>query len=171
MSTYNHADIAGGAAANAATFNTPLGTLDAAIGDRAAIGIAGTPSLAAALGTATPTTTAQTVLGAINELDAELATVIGGATVSDARLKEWTEGGDYEVLSAAYDSDGVITGGTVKWPDGGTGVFTTTTKDSTWLAVNAYTITHATAGNTITQSAVTRDANGQVTAKPALTVA
>jgi hypothetical protein len=74
------------------------------------------------------------------------------------------------VTSAAYDSDGVVTGGTVKWPDGAAGVFTTVTKDATWLAVNAYTITHAGASNTVHQAAVTRDSNGNVTAKPALTI-
>ena len=95
----------------------------------------------------------------------------GGATVTDARLKEWTEAGAYEATAISFDADGVVTTATVKWPDGSAGVFTTVTKNTTWLAVDAYTITHTVSGLTVTQAAVTRDADGNVTTKPALTVA
>ena len=94
-----------------------------------------------------------------------------GATVSDAQLKEWTEGEDYEITAATYDSDNVVTTATVQWPDGSAGTFTTTVKDTTWLAINGYTITHTVASKTVTQATITRDANGNVTVKPALTVA
>lgn len=171
MTTNNHTDISSGAAANAATFNSPLGQLDAAIGNRATLGIAGTPTIVAALGTAAMTTTAQTVIGAINEVDADLTAIVGGATASAQQLKDWATGECYEMTSAAYDADQVITGGTVKWPDSSAGVFATTTKNSTWLAVDAFTISHAASSQTVTQAAVTRDSNGQVTVKPALTVA
>lgn len=114
----------------------------------------------------------------LEELDAQItantaaiALLGGGAAVSDAQLIEWTEGGDYEVTAATYDTDNVITTATVKWPDASAGTFTTVTKDATWLAINAYTITHAASSKTVTQAAVTRDANGNVTVKPALTVA
>jgi len=54
MSTHNHTAISSGAAANAATVNTPLGTLDAAIGNLTTL-----------------TTTAKTsAVAAINEVDA-----------------------------------------------------------------------------------------------------
>lgn len=95
----------------------------------------------------------------------------GGSGVEDARLIEWTEAGAYELTAITVDGDEVITTATVKWPDGSAGTFTTTTKDSTWLAVNAYTITHTASGNTVTQAAVTRNAQGTITTKPALTVA
>ena len=97
----------------------------------------------------------------------------GGATVTDARLKEWAESGAYEATAISFDADGVVTTATVKWPDGSAGVFTATATDATWLAVNSYTISHTDSGKTVTQSAVTtRDATtGDVTAKPALTVA
>lgn len=94
-----------------------------------------------------------------------------GATVSDAQLTEWTEGEDYELTAATYDADNVVTTATAKWPDGSAGTFTTVTKDATWLAINAYTISHAASSKTVTQAAVTRDANGNITVKPALTVA
>ncbi len=155
MSTNNHTAISTGAAANASTINTPLGTLDAAIGNLTTL-----------------TTTAKTsAVAALNELDADLAAVAGGATVTDARLKEWVQGEDYELTAVTYDGDGVPTTATVKWPDASAGTFTTSTKNTTWLAVDAYTISHAASGKTVTQAAVTRDANGQVTVKPALTVA
>ena len=89
----------------------------------------------------------------------------------NAQLKEWTAGEDYEILAATYDADNVVTTATVKWPDANTGTFTTVSKNATWLAIDAYTITHTVWGKTVTQAAVTRDSNGNVTVKPALTVA
>ena len=108
--------------------------------------------------------------GKLNANDAGLA---GGANVFDQTLREWVEGGAYEATAISFDADGVVTTATVKWPDGSAGTFTTTATDATWLAVNSYTITHTASGKTVTQSAVTtRDATtGDVTAKPALTVA
>lgn len=118
------------------------------------------------------TTTAKTsAVAALNEIDADLAAIVGGATVTDARLKEWVSGEDYEITAATYDSDGVPTTATVKWPDASAGTFTTTTKNATWLAIDAYTVSHTSSSKTVTQAAVTRDANGQVTVKPAITVA
>ena len=156
MSTYNHTDIGVGAGANASTINTPLGTLDAAIGNLASL-----------------TTTAKTsTVAALNEL---AANVLVGASVAALTLKAWTEAEAYEITAVTYDSDGVPATATVKWPDGSAGVWTltpTTGKNATWLAVDGYSITHITSGKTVTQGTVTRDANsGQVTAKPALTVA
>jgi hypothetical protein len=130
MTTNYHTAIATGAAANASTFNSPMGQLDDAITD-----------------------------------------LHGGAGVGDETLVEWTEGECYEVTAANYDADGVMTGATVAWPDGSAGALTVTSKNATWLAVDAYTITHVDSGKTVTQAAVTRDANGAITVKPALAVA
>lgn len=87
------------------------------------------------------------------------------------KLKAWTEGQDYEATSITRDSDGVVTTATVKWPDGSVVTFTTTTKNTTWLAIDAYIISHTDTGQTVTQTAVTRDSDGAITTKPALTVA
>lgn len=99
---------------------------------------------------------------------------VSGVTYSlatSSRLVEIASGELYEMTSATVDSDGCVTTGTVKWPDGSAGTFTRTAKDSTWLVVNAYTITHSNSGKTVTQSTVTRDSStGAVTTKPALTV-
>ena len=152
MSTNNHTAISTGAAANASTINTPLGALDAAIG--AAV--------------STLSTTAKTLVGSNNEL---YAATLGGASVTAQLLKDWTEGGAYELTAVTVDSDQVITTATVKWPDGSAGTFTTTTKNTTWLAIDAYTISHTTGSKTVTQSAVTRNSSGTITTKPALTVA
>lgn len=155
MTTHNHTAISTGAAANASTINTPLGTLDAAIGQLSTL-----------------TTTAKTsAVAAINEINAAYVGQLGGAAATDQLLKEWVQGDDYELTAVTYDSDGVPTTATVKWPDGSAGTFTVTTKNSTWLAVDAYTISHTASGKTVTQAAATRDGNGQVTVKPALTVA
>lgn len=97
--------------------------------------------------------------------------VFGGSRVTTQTLKMWTEGEAYEATSITRDSDGVVTTATVAWPDGSAGTFTTTTKNTTWLAVDAFTVTHTDSGKTVTQAAVTRNSAGEVTTKPALTVA
>lgn len=86
------------------------------------------------------------------------------------RLLEWAMSEDYIFTSVTYDSDDVVTTAAVLWPDGSVGVFTTTTKNSTFLTVDAYTITHTDSGKTVTQSAVTRNSDGFVTATPAPTI-
>lgn len=89
-------------------------------------------------------------------------------SVSD--LLAWTLAASYSVTSATRDSDGVITTATVSWPDGSAGTFTRTAKNAIWLVIDAYTVTHSASGKTVTQAAVTRDSNGNITAQPSLTV-
>lgn len=114
---------------------------------------------------------ASTINNPLGALDAAIMVQGGGANASDAALRAWTEAGAYELTAITYDSNGVVTTATVKWPDGSAGILTATTKNSTWLAVDAYTISHTDSGKTVTQAMVTRDGNGAVTVKPPLTVA
>lgn len=109
--------------------------------------------------------------GGTEERLAAAGDILGGATATAQLLKEWTEAGAYEMTSVSRDAaDDVISSATVKWPDGSAGTFTRTTKNSTWLAIDAYTITHTDSSQTVTQSAVTRNSTGAITAKPALVV-
>ena len=85
-------------------------------------------------------------------------------------LKAWANAGAYSISSATIDSDDVITTATVTWPDGSAGTFTRTTKNTTFLTIDAYTVTHTDSGKTVTQPTMTRDSNGNVTAQPALTI-
>lgn len=155
MTTYSHTPITTGAAANAATINSPLGQLDAALGSLAGLS----------------TSAKSSAVAAINEVVA--VAITGGASVTDAQLKAWAEGESYELTTITYDTTytGVPATATVKWPDGSAGAFTATTINATFEAVDAYTITHTASGKTVTQAAVTRNTEGAVTAKPALTVA
>jgi len=97
----------------------------------------------------------------------------GGSAVTDAVLKAWAESGAYELTAITYDGTytSAVSTGTAKWPDGSAGVFTATAINTTHGKVDAYTLTHATSGKTVTQATVTRDTNGNITVKPALTVA
>ena len=88
----------------------------------------------------------------------------------NASLSAWALSSAFSITSATRDSDGVIATASVAWPDGSTGAFTRTTKNSTFLTIDAYTVTHTFSGKTVTQSAVTRDASGSVTAQPALAI-
>lgn len=145
MTTAYHTAIVAGAAANVASVNTPLGTLDA--------------QLVAVTALAT--------------------NVNGGAAVTDARLIEWAEAEAYNILTPVYDATypellSNDAPSAVIWPDGGTGAFTVTEYNATWVCVIGYTITHIVAPTTrtVTQTTIVRDATtGNVTSKPRLTVA
>jgi hypothetical protein len=65
-------------------------------------------------------------------------------------------------------TSGAPTGAAVVWPDGVTGTYTGTPSVTFPGSIDAYTITHGT--TTYTQPAVTRDASGNITDQPAITV-
>lgn len=104
-----------------------------------------------------------------------LAGAPGGATVSDQVLKAWTESGAYEMTAITYHvtNTKAVSTATVKWPDGSAGTLTTTAYNTTAspARVNAYTISHTDSGKTVTQAACTLNGDGEITVKPALTVA
>jgi hypothetical protein len=104
-------------------------------------------------------------LPTLHELDA-----FGSESGSNTPLIAWALSEAYSITAATRDSDGVITTATISWPDGSAGIFTTVTKNATFLTIDAYTVTHTNTGKTVTQAAVTRDASGNVTAQPAITI-
>ncbi|HWI05731.1 MAG TPA: hypothetical protein VNT52_18130 [Acidimicrobiales bacterium] len=68
------------------------------------------------------------------------------------------------------DANGAATSAGVVWPDGTAGAYTATTVSSAFPgAVDAYTVTKG--ALTFTQPAVTRNSDGAVTNRPAVTVA
>lgn len=215
MSTNNHTAITTGAAANASTINTPLGSLDAAIGDRSTLTTANASALANGDDIVVAIRKVKTKLDVVSDTDGTLKSgavdaaavladnVVTTAKILDANvttakvadsaitaakvldrtltfteidldslLKQWTEAEAFEITSATYDAtyNTVISTGVVKWPDSSAGTFTTTDINEDWWAIDAFTITHTTGSKTVTQTAVTRNANGSVTVKPALTV-
>lgn len=88
MSTHNHTAISSGAAANASTINTPLGTIDAAIGQLSTL-----------------TTTAKTsAVAAINEVDAD-------AVLALARIGAAASGSGS--IATSIDTDGTLKAGAV----------------------------------------------------------
>lgn len=94
----------------------------------------------------------------------------------DTDLAAWTYADAFQLVAmrTPRDVNGAITSADVRWPDGSTGIFTTTTASSALLgALDAYTVTYVPPfgpTRTVTQPAVTRDASGAVTAQPAITV-
>lgn len=71
------------------------------------------------------------------------------------------------------DANGAATSAAVVWPDGTPGTYSATSVSTAFPgAVDAYTVTYGSpAARTVTQPAVTRDASGAVTNRPAMTVA
>lgn len=110
------------------------------------------------------------VEGTVEYSPAELLTFSTGTTLQVVMLRAWAASNAFTITSATRDADGVITTATISWPDGSSGTFTRTVKNPTYLTIDAFTVTHAASGKTITQATVTRDANGNVTAQPALTI-
>jgi hypothetical protein len=109
----------------------------------------------------------------LNGVEAALADVAG----SPGRIRY------YKVLAASpdllivgtitRDANEAATTAPVVWPDGTAGIYAATTLSTAFPgAVDAYTITYGSPATlTFTQSAVTRDAAGAVTARPAITAA
>jgi hypothetical protein len=195
MTTYNHTNIASaGIQANAAHVTTPDGELDAAIGDRSTLTTTDATAMANDIPIVTAIRRLLTKLNVVSDTDGTLksgavdvAAVLVDGVVATAKIADraatfvkiamndlliqWADGAAYELTAATYDSDGVVTTATVKWPDASAGTFTTVTKNTTFLAIDAYTITHTASSKTVTQTAYTRDAQGNITVKPALTIA
>lgn len=95
--------------------------------------------------------------------------------ILNTHLLAWAYAQAFRLVSATRDANSAITTASVVWPDGSTGTFTTTTASTSFPgAIDAYTVTYVPASGstkTVTQTAVTRDAAGAVTAQPALAVA
>ena len=73
--------------------------------------------------------------------------------------------------SVTRDADGVAVSATVEWPDGVSGIYSGTVSADFPGTVDAYTVTRAESPTlTFTQPAVTRNAAGQVTNRPPITV-
>lgn len=73
--------------------------------------------------------------------------------------------------AVTVNTDGAPVSASVKWPNGVVGVYSGTASTAFPGAVDAYTITYAgTPTVTVTQPAVTRNAAGNVTNSPALTI-
>ena len=70
------------------------------------------------------------------------------------------------------DANGAPVSASVRWPDGTAGVYSGTASVNFPGAVSAYTVTYAgTPTLTITQPGVTRNTDGAITNRPALTIA
>ncbi len=106
----------------------------------------------------------------LSRIQSRLAYQVTEPPFSDKRLLEMAAAEAYEMTALTYDSGGVLSSASVLWNDGASGILTVTHKDTSTGQVNGYTLTHTTAQRKITQGAVTRNANGDITTKPALTI-
>ncbi len=89
-----------------------------------------------------------------------------------ARLVQWAKTPDTLITGAiTRNSASVVTSAQVVWPDGATGVFTTT-DIGPMDTIDAYTITYddGVTDLTFTQPAITRDVNGAATNIPGMVV-
>lgn len=111
---------------------------------------------------------AATINNVLDELD---GAALGGVNAGDGILKAWVLAEALAATALTWGSDGALDSASVVWPDGSAGTLTVTSTNSDWLAVDAFTVTHTDSGKTVTQGAVTRDSNGNITVRPEPTVA
>lgn len=96
------------------------------------------------------------------------------AEISAQQLIVWAYTSAFQLVSATRDANEAIVTASIVWPDGATGTFTTDIASTAFPgAIDAWHATHVLGSvtKTVTQTAVTRDANGAVTAQPAITIA
>jgi hypothetical protein len=105
------------------------------------------------------------------KLNANFTELYDTVPANEERLTEWAQGKDYEPLVITRDSEGRVTTMTVKWPDTSAGTYVATDYNATHEVYDGYAIIHVDSGLTVTQAAVTRNSDGAITNKPALTVA
>lgn len=103
--------------------------------------------------------------GSIIELDLKASSV-------GVQLMEWGLVQSFQVISATRDSNSTIITANIRWPDGTLGVFTTDVASVDFPgAIDAWHATYlGSPTKTITQPLVTRDVDGAVIAKPAITI-
>ena len=104
---------------------------------------------------------------------AENAVFAALAAQFSQNLLSWAYAGAFQLASATRDSNEAIVTASIVWPDGATGTFTTDIASTTFPgAIDAWhaSYVHGSISKTITQPQVTRDANGGVTAQPAITI-
>lgn len=122
-------------------------------------------------GIATAQAVISTAQAVIATAQAAAATATVGAS-SNIQILNWAYVQSFAVISATRNANNVITTASIVWPDGATGTFTTDTINATFNAIDAWHATHILSGTTktVTQTAVTRNASGAVTAQPAITL-
>lgn len=118
-------------------------------------------------------------VGSLRTLGTGATQAAPGSSVVSVGSDAWLRlhaGGDLDALivgAVTRDANGAATSAGVVWPDGTSGTYTATTVSVVFPgAVDAYTVTYAgSPTRTVTQPALTRDSNGAVTSRPAMTVA
>lgn len=114
-----------------------------------------------------------TVNNPLGQLDAAIGSVIGGATVTHARLVEWAASDAYRLGAApTYSSTypDVIASCPIVWPDSSSGAYTATVIDSVWEEPTTYALTHTASSKTVTVTGLVRSADGQITTQPTYSV-
>lgn len=88
-------------------------------------------------------------------------------------LISWAYATAFRLVNAVRDANSAIVTANIVWPDGSSGIFTTTTASVEFPgAIDAWSATYLgpSGAKVVTQPLVTRDANGAVSAQPAITI-
>ncbi|MFM0226172.1 hypothetical protein [Paraburkholderia dipogonis] len=121
----------------------------------------------------TVVTTAGGPVRSLAKLVADNQALIDAALTLNQSLLQWAYASAFRLVSATRDANAAIVTASIVWPDGATGTFTTDTASTAFPgAIDAWHATYINGviSHTVTQTAVTRDATGAVTAQPAITI-
>lgn len=124
-------------------------------------------SVSAAQAAASATASATSATQAASAVSAALAALL------PQNILQWAYSSAFQLVSATRDPNEAIETASIVWPDGATGKFTTDVASTAFPgAIDAWHATYINGSvtHTITQPTVTRDANGAVTAQPAITI-
>ena len=108
-----------------------------------------------------------------SELDTALTLLGGGSSATDYFILAHFLGALANMRgNPTYDAvyTDVVETVNVYWPDLSEGTYTAVTIDGTWLEPTEWTLTHVASGKTLTSSGLVRNAAGQITTKPTLTI-
>jgi len=108
-------------------------------------------------------------------IPANSSVVVAGLSASEpsSLLLSWANTQNFFLISGTRDANSALTSADIQWPDGATGEFTADVLSTDFPgAIDAWHATYVVGAvtKTVTQSAVTRDSNGAVTAQPVITI-
>jgi hypothetical protein len=160
---------------SAASATAAAGSATAASGSATNAGASATSAAASAASASASATSATSSASAASASAANAASAVSSALAAllPQNLLTWAYASSFQLVSATRDVNEAIVTASIVWPDGGTGAFTTDTASTSFPgAIDAWhaTYVNGSANHTVTQTLVTRDANGAVIAQPAITI-
>lgn len=93
-----------------------------------------------------------------------------GGNMSEREIYQEAAAEAFQMLFPVPDDDGVVLSSPVLWSDLSSGTYTLLVKNASFAGTDSWKVTYDRTGKTLTRPTVTRDANGNIIARPALVI-